>query len=237
MKRGVNLAEVGLGRENDWNALIRLLQYIKGTWDHGLFYTKEHGASIATVYTNDTTHLDDPKWGTAIPQAYADASYAEDTGRKSRSGHVFMMANAAVTWYSKKQPVVALSSTEAEYYALSETVKEALWIRQLLDEVGVKLNDSTTIHQDNMSTMAIALNPIQHQRVKHMDVKVHFLHDHLEKQDVKIVYCPTEDMVADIMTKALPQRLHCKFTRLLGLRSLATLKGFDEPTYTNEQKF
>ncbi|TPX40061.1 DNA-directed DNA polymerase, partial [Chytriomyces confervae] len=158
-------------REHDWNALIRVLRYIKGTWDHGLFYTKENGTSVATLHTNNTSYLDDPKWGSAIPQAYADASYAEDTGRKSRSGHVFMMANAAVTWFSKKQPVVALSSTEAEYYALSEAVKEALWVRQLLDEVGVKLNDPTTIHQDNMSTMAIALNPIQHQRVKHMDVK------------------------------------------------------------------
>ena len=66
-----------------------------------------------------------------------------------------MMAGAAVTWYCKKQPVVALSSTEAEYYALSEAVKELLWIRQLLSEIGLPLNEPMVIHQDNMSTMAM----------------------------------------------------------------------------------
>ena len=171
------------------------------------------------------------------PKSYANASYAEEEGRKSRSGHVFMMANAAVTWYCKKQPVVALSSTEAEYYALSEAVKEALWIRQLLKEIGVPLNDPTTVHQDNLSTMAIALNPIQHQRVKHMDVKVHFLRDHLDKNDVKMLYCPTDDMIADILTKALPTTPHRKFTRLMGLRSLSALKGEKTHPHTNDWQF
>ncbi|TPX40211.1 hypothetical protein CcCBS67573_g10637 [Chytriomyces confervae] len=83
-----------------------------GPW---LVLHKGNSAPIATVHTNDTTLLDDQK----------------DTGRKSWSGHIFMMANAAVTWYSKKQPVVTLSLTEAEYYALSKAVKEALWIWQL----------------------------------------------------------------------------------------------------------
>ena len=206
-------------RNHDWDALMHIIRYLSGTKDLGLTYTKTN-SGVATLVTNDTKTLDDPLW---IPQGYADASYAQEPGRKSRSGHVFFMGGAAVSWYCKKQPVVALSSTEAEYYALSEAVKESLWLRQLLAEIYIPLNDPTKIHQDNLSTMAIALNPVQHQRVKHMDVKVHFLRDHLDKQDIKLVYCPTKYMVADIFTKALPQKEHYMFTQLLGLRSLTTL--------------
>jgi hypothetical protein len=75
-----------------------------------------------------------------------------------------------------------------------------------------------------MSTIAIAMNPIQHSRVKHMDVRTHFIRDHLDKEDLKLIWCPTEDMIADIFTKALPQGDHRKFTQLLGLRSLKELQ-------------
>lgn len=196
---------------------MRVVQYIAGTADFGLFYTKE-GNPVATMHTNEREIPD--AWA---PEAYADANFAEETGRKSRSGHVFIMGRAAVTWFCKKQPVVALSSTESEYYSLSEAVKEALWIRQVFEELKMPLNNPTIMHQDNMSTMAIAMNPIQHQRVKHMDTRVHFIRDHLEKKDIKLMYCPTEDMVADILTKALPRKAHVKLTELLGLRSLADL--------------
>jgi hypothetical protein len=220
-------------REHDWKAVVHAVRYLRGTTDHGLFYTLESNP-FATLHTNDTNFLDDT---TFIPEAYADASYAQEHGRKSRSGHVFMMAGAAITWFCKKQPVVALSSTEAEYYALSEAVKEALWLRQMLNEIEFRMNDPTVVHQDNLSTIAIAMNPIQHQRVKHMDVKVHFLRDHLDKKDVTLLYCPTEDMVADILTKALPNVSHRKFTNLLGLHSLSTLRGEQNHPYTNSWRF
>jgi len=220
-------------READWKALEYLLRYLRGSWDYGLSYSRK-GNKVAILVTNDPNMLEDQKW---CPSGYADASYAQEKDRKSRSGHIFFMGGAAVTWYCKKQPVVALSSTEAEYYALSEAVKEALWLRQLLGEIGIKLNDPTHIHQDNLSTIAIALNPIQHQRVKHMDVKVHFLRDHLDKDDIKLMYCPAEDMVADGITKAVPRVTHRKYTQLMGLRSLATLQGKTNDQFTNDQRF
>jgi hypothetical protein len=79
--------------------------------------------------------------------------------------------------------------------------------------------------QDNQSTIAIALNPIQHQRVKHMDVRVHYLRDHLDRGDIKLVYCPTKLMIADILTKPLSPVQHNELTSLMGVRSLADLKG------------
>jgi hypothetical protein len=196
-------------REHDWNALMRIVQYVSGTFDHGLYYTNDTKPSAVMHVNREEDKV--------IPEVFADASYAQEPGRKSRSGHVVIMSGAAVTWYCKKQPVVALSSTEAEYYALSESIKELLWIKQLLEEIGMTVNDPLTVHQDNQSTMAIAMNPIQHQRVKHMDVKAHFIRDHIDKKDVELIYCPTEDMIADVLTKALPRSSHQKFTDLLGL--------------------
>jgi hypothetical protein len=135
-----------------------------------------------------------------------------------------MIGGAAVTWFCKKQGPVAISSTEAEYYALSEAVKEALWIRMLLTEAGFELNGPTTIMEDNKSTISIALNPVNHQRTKHIDTRVHQIRDHVKKLDVDIVYCPTGDMIADIFTKALPASQHIKLTGMLGLVSLSDLK-------------
>ena len=198
-------------RVHDWTAAQHILKYLRGTWDQGLFYTRDSNP-VTTVFTNSDEILDDTAW---CPEGYADASYAQEPGRKSRSGHVFIMNGAAVCWLSKKQSVVALSSTEAEYYALSEAVKEALWMRELFKEIGVPVNDPTLIHEDNLSTLAIAMNPVHHQRVKHMDVKVHFLRDHLQKNDITLIYCPTEDMIADLLTKALPIPQHRKLSQFV----------------------
>jgi len=136
-----------------------------------------------------------------------------------------MIGGGAVTWFCKKQGPVALSSTEAEYFALSESVKEALWIRQTLTEIGFDVDRPTVINEDNQSTIAIALNPVHHQRTKHIDTRVSFLREHIKDRDIKLVYCPTGDMIADIFTKALPVKQHMKLTGMLGLMSLADLSG------------
>jgi hypothetical protein len=112
---------------------------------------------------------------------FADASHVQVVGRKSRSGHVIMTAGAAEFWFNKKQPVVTKSSTEAEYYEFSDAVKWVLCVKQVFDEFGLPLNDPRVVHQDNQSTFAVAIDPIQHHRVQRMDVRVHYLCDHPEK--------------------------------------------------------
>ena len=207
-------------RECDWKALVHLLRYLRGTWDYGLYFNRPSDPiAVFTNMFNNQLVMDE------YPVGYADASYAEEHDRKSRSAFVFMFCGAAILWYSKKQPVVALSSTEAEYYALGSAVQEALWLRNLLAELSIAITGPTQIREDNKSAIAIATNPIHHQRVKHMDVKAHFLRDHLSKGDIELVYCPTEDMIADALTKALPAAQQAKLASLMGLRSESDLKG------------
>jgi hypothetical protein len=203
--------------ESDWSAMHRLMRYLRGSWDYGLYYRREALHDFMVFAVDSVPEI--------IPIGYADASYAEDEGRKSRSGHVFLMAGAAVTWRSKKQATVSLSSTEAEYIALSEATMEAIWLRQLLKELHVPTSRSTTIMQDNMSTIAIATNPVHHNRTKHIDVKHHFIREHIDRKDIALVYCPTNDMIADIMTKPLQGAQFTKFVHLMGLRSKADLDG------------
>jgi KUP system potassium uptake protein len=95
----------------------------------------------------------------------------------------------------------------------------------ILEELGFSLPAATTLMEDNKSTIAIALNPVNHQRTKHIDTRVHQIRHHVKHLDVDIVYCPTEDMIADIFTKALPGAQHIKLTGMLGLIGLADLQG------------
>jgi hypothetical protein len=208
-------------RQCDWKALERILRYLRGTYDFGLFY--QRSKLPVTLFTSEPNIIDNTTG--LIPEIHADASYAEEKDRKSRSGYLSILSGAAVTWASKKQSVVAQSSTEAEYYALAEAVKESIWIKNLLSELNILVSEPIIINQDNQSTMAIATNPIQHQRVKHMDVRVHFIREHIEKKGIALVYCPTELMIADALTKALPAATHQRLIGLMGMRSLADLQG------------
>ena len=110
-----------------------------------------------------------------------------------------MLAGAAISWRSSKQTCVAISTTEVEYIALSATVQETLWIQQLTSDLfGSKIQESTT---DNQSTIALVKNQSTHRRTKHVDIKYHFVRDYVEARRVKLLYYPTEDMLADMFTK------------------------------------
>ena len=152
-------------------------------------------------------------------EGHSDADWAGDPDdRRSTTGYVFTLNGAAVTWNSKRQQTIALSSTEAEYMALAHTAKESAWIKGILCELGFHSRDTPiTIHCDNQSSMNIAKNPIFHSRTKHIDVRHHFIRERLSMNEIEITYRPTKDMLADVLTKGLGKEKHYRFVEGMGL--------------------
>lgn len=139
-------------------------------------------------------------------ECYSDADWAGDhDDRHSTTGNLSLLAGASVSWISKKQSVVALSTAEAEYVAVSSATQEIVWLRRLLAEIGYPEKGPTLLWEDNQGTIAIARNPVSHGRTKHIDIRHHFVREAVINKIVDLKYCPTEYMVADILTKALPR--------------------------------
>lgn len=167
-----------------WTAAKRILRYLKGTTDLGIVFTKD-------------TQVTEPGL-----TGYCDASWGGDLdSRCSTTGYVFHIANGPVVWRSKLQKAVAKSSAEAEYLAVSAAVSECIWLRMLLSELGFIQAKATEIYEDNQACIAMSQNPAHHQRAKHIDIHYHFVKDHCAKGNVILVYLPTNDMVADMLTK------------------------------------
>jgi hypothetical protein len=127
------------------------------------------------------------------------------------------MAGAAISWSSKKQTSIALSSTEGEYMAMTHATKEALWIQQFLHNINFPLTHSTSLLVDNQGAIVLASNPTFHARTKHIGVRHHFIREHVENGDITLKYIPTNDQVADVLTKALAHEKHSKFRVTMGL--------------------
>ena len=154
---------------------------------------------------------------------YADANWRNDVDtQKSTTSYVFYARRGAISWYLKRQPIIALSMMEAEYIALCASVQEALWLCSLLEEVNYplfSLKVPTMIFEDNQSCIALVRNPIQHARTKHIDIKYHFIRDHTDKGEIDIIYCSTKEMVADILMKPLPRPAFEVLIKALGIEA------------------
>ena len=141
--------------------------------------------------------------GKAELRAYSDADFAGDRDdRKSTGAYVFCIGVGAVSWASKKQDVTALSTLEAEYMAMTQAAKEAIWITRLMEQLGAELG-SILIFGDNQGAMALARTTAFHNRSKHIDVQHHFIREKVLSGDIDIQYIPTTEMVADALTKSL----------------------------------
>jgi hypothetical protein len=181
-----------------WQAVKRILRYLKGTAHYRL---KLGGTTSATL------------------TGYCDADWAGDLDdRRSTSGYVFYIGNGVVSWSSKKQPTVALSTVEAEYMSSTHATKEAIWLKQLLAEIEIHLDGPVLMYNDNQGCIQLAKNPAQHQRTKHIDLRHHYIREKLESGEITLQYCSTEDMVADLLTKALSKDKHNKCLDGLGLK-------------------
>ena len=168
------------GKEH-WSMVKRILRYIKVTSNVALCY----GGSEFTV------------------KGYVDSDFAGDLDkRKSTTGYVFTLAGGAVSWVSKLQTVVALSTTEAEYMAATQACKEAIWIQRLLEELGHK-QEKITLFCDSQSALHLARNPAFHSRTKHIGVQYHFVREVVEKGNVDMKKIHTKDNLADALTKPI----------------------------------
>ena len=182
-------------------AIKRILRYLSGTRSHGIVYR--------------STPNQPDFYG------YADAAYMNGDELRSTTGYVFMAGDGAISWCSKRQISRALSSTAAEYVALSEASREACWLRNLYSEMGL-LNERipTMIRGDNEGSLAMARNPQYHKRSKHIDLRWHWIRELIEDGIVTVDSCRDPDQTADILTKALHRQKHQKHAKEMGLVSI-----------------
>ena len=186
--------------EEHWRGVKRILRYIKGTLSHCLEFVSTKGNKVDL-------------------SAYADADWAGDKAtRKSTSGNVFMIGNSCITWRSKRQSIIALSSTEAEYVSLSHATQEAVWLWELLKNIGFEQTEPTKLYEDNQGAIGLSKNPKLNSRTKHIDIKFHYERKAVEGNIVNVQYCPTEQMTADIFTKSLARVKFEKFRDMLGVK-------------------
>jgi hypothetical protein len=189
------------GQEH-WTAAKRVLKYLKGTRELGIVYGA-NGARDIELY------------------GYCDADWAGDIEtRRSTTGYVFMLGGGSISWASKLQPTVALSSTEAEYMAACAAVQEAIYMRRLLGDLKCEQVQPTIIWEDNQGCIAMSKNPIHHKRTKHLDIRYHFTREKVESGEIDLKYVSTEHQLADLLTKPLlSHRVAGLRARLLGYNS------------------
>lgn len=177
--------------KNHWAMVKRILKYLKGTKNTGLLYKSDCESGILT--------------------AYCDADFAGDaTTRRSTTGVVCQYMGAAISWLSQRQKSVALSTTEAEFIAASEATKDIVWLSRLLNELTV-LKSTPILNIDNMSALRLVKNPVFHKRSKHIEVRHYFVREKYQEGKLDVVHVPSEEQIADIMTKSLPR---CRFSYL-----------------------
>lgn len=182
-------------------AVQRLWRYLKGTIDCKLTYAPDGSTSELFV-------------------TYSDADFAgcKDTG-KSTSGYLVKMGTGAISWMSKLQPIIALSTTEAEYVAAVSAGQEIVWLRKFFAELGYDKVASapSTLKVDNQSAMSVAKNPQHQGRMKHLDIRFYWLRNKVKKRNIKLEYVPTAEMPADLLTKPLPAHGTQKFRAMMGV--------------------
>lgn len=184
-----------------WEAVKQLMRYLRGTTNYSITYRGDGDLNSQPMLVG-----------------YCDANWAEDRNdRRSITGYSFILCGGAVSWQTRKQKTVATSTLEAEYMASAAAAKEAIWWRSIQRGLNYNTTAPTQLFGDSQGAIALAKNPEQHSRTKHIDVQYHFIREQVELQTIAIKYISTHRMVADGLTKALDSTKHKKMTALLGL--------------------
>ena len=163
----------------------RILRYLQGTKEFGIWYTTKTNSKLLGYTDND--------W----------AGSADDM--KSTSSYAFSLGSGMFSWASKKQATVAQSTAEAEYVAAAEATSQAIWLCRILEDMGEKQDEPTKINYDNKLAIAMAKNPVHHSTTKHIAIKYHFIKEAKATKEIKLDYCRTEDQITNIFMKALPR--------------------------------
>ena len=184
-------------KQDHMEAALRIIRYLKGTAGMGMLFKKNGHFSIS---------------------GYTDASWAGDlSDRRSTSGYFTFVGGNLVTWKSKKQKVVALSSAEAEFRGIAKGLAELLWIRKLMFELGFPSKDAAELRCDNKAAISISENPVQHDRTKHVEIDRHFIKEKLDSGLISLPFVRSEDQWADILTKAVAGRIFHEVLGKLGM--------------------
>lgn len=181
-------------------ALKRVLRYIKGTINLSLIFKRNNIIEDCIV-------------------GYVDSDWTGDNiDRRSTAGYIFKVLDCLISWSSKKQPTVALSSAEAEYAAMSIAASEACWLRFSFKDFMVKKEFvCVKLYEDNQSAIRVSKNPEFHKRLKHVDIKYHFIREKIKENIIDVTYISTNDQIADILTKPLGKSKFNKLRELMGL--------------------
>ena len=182
--------------EEHWEAVKRVYCYLSGMRDFML------------TYRGDMHNL----------QGHTDADGASQEHHCTISGYCFNTDGGALSWGSKKQELVMLSMAEAEYIVATHASKEAIWLRCLIGDLVSHINNSTMLLCNNQSAVHLVQSDNYHARTKHIDIWYHFICDVIERGEIKLLYCPTDDITADILTRVLLHFKVFKHTHCLGLR-------------------
>ncbi|KAK9669666.1 hypothetical protein RND81_13G146900 [Saponaria officinalis] len=180
-----------------FGAAKRILRYVASTVEFGIWYSKKSSLKLI---------------------GFTDSDWAGSLDDKKMLGNIFSLGSGAVTWSSKKQETVALSSSEAEYTAATSAARQVFWLRKLLADLGCVQTEATAeIYCDNRAAIAMRKNPVFHARTKHIDVQHHFIHQLVSDGKLVLKFRGTNEQVAYIFTKALPQAKHDFFRMQLGV--------------------
>jgi len=233
-------------------AVQRVLRYLKKTLDYGITYGGPQNPAIQDALHQERIARN--LTGISV-FGFTDSDWAGDRNtRKSTSGYLYILYEGAISWKSAKQPIVATSSTEAEYIACTEAAKEGLWLRRIMAEIRgetaprmMDYSHESEVHDliqildinnkesnldtaddnhlygpqivfaDNQGAIKLSKNPLHHNRTKHIDVKYHFIRESTQRGLIQLTYIPTDEMVADILTKSLPRDRHEKHMKSMGI--------------------